>query len=170
MIILFCFTSQHKTFQELSFHILALNSQTLWLVKVTSHLQQMASNRLLSAEIATSFISVHAHCVNTYMWSYGICMSSHSALGMRFRMEWTCRGCARYSVGQEWCGMAWSVPSLGLSTGPVYTLDVGTRSPTRPPVGSPLPVFSRIWFTKSEVSPATGDFTAERNVYSVLVI
>lgn len=41
----------------------------------------------------------------------------------------------------------------------VYILEVGTRRPTSPPVGSPRPVFSKILLTKSEVCPATGDGT-----------
>lgn len=42
----------------------------------------------------------------------------------------------------------------------VYILEVGTRRPTSPPVGSPRPVLSKILLTKSEVCPATGDATA----------
>lgn len=41
-------------------------------------------------------------------------------------------------------------------------LEVGTRRPTSPPVGSPRPVLSKILLTKSEVCPATGGATAEK--------
>lgn len=50
-------------------------------------------------------------------------------------------------------------PLFSWTEGFVYILEVGTRRPTSPPVGSPRPVFSKILLTKSEVCPATGDGT-----------
>lgn len=74
-------------------------------------------------------------------------------------LTWACRVLGRYSVRQEWRG--WLRLCFQILSVCLYTFSVGTRSPTRPPVGSPLPVFSRIWFTNSEVWPATGDCTAQ---------
>lgn len=118
----------------------------------TSHMHTWLGNRLLSAEI-----SVGVWKVNIYIRMHRLTgVRMHVSIIKRFehlQLTWACR-----VLRQEWRGWLWVC--FQTLSGCFYTFSVGTRSPTRPPVGSPLPVFSRIWFTKSEVWPATGDCTA----------
>lgn len=122
----------------------------------------MVGNRLLSAKVNYEF---HFHwCargeyIHTYARTSGYRMHVFTLnVRMRLQVKWACRVLGRYSVGQEWRGWL-RVCSQVMVGGTLYTFEVGTRNPTSPPVGSPFPVFSRIWFTKSEVWPATGGCT-----------
>lgn len=106
----------------------------------------MVGNRLLSAKV--NYL-VHLHwCaggeyIHTYAQTVGCRMHIFTIIErVRFKVKWACVTVWDKDGARMASRLVCVLP--GACPGWSYTFEVGTRNPTSPPVGSPLPVFSRI--------------------------